>query len=175
MPRLPVEKLDVLIVDRLGKNISGTGLDTNVIGRMRIRGEPEPASPDITAIMVTDLTEESHGNATGTGLADVITRQLFDKMDLAVMNTNIFTATFLERGKIPVVADTDAHAFEFAMRACGVAAAEKPRIIRIRDTLHLSELHVSEAVLQEIASRPDVEIVGPAVEQFEATGQLRVF
>lgn len=175
MPRLPVTALDVLIVDRLGKNISGTGLDTNVIGRIRIPGEPEPASPRIGSIMVTDLTGESHGNATGIGLADVITRRLFDKIDFPVTYKNIYTSSFLERGKVPVVAGTDASALDFALRACGAAAEEAPRIIRIRDTLHLGEMDVTSTVLAEVGGRDDIETIAPARSAFDDSGNLVPF
>ncbi len=92
MPRLPVEEIDVLIVDELGKNISGSGMDTNIVGRIRISGEPEPESPKIRSILVDDLTDESHGNATGLGLADVITRRFFKKIDFPVTYRNIITS-----------------------------------------------------------------------------------
>jgi hypothetical protein len=167
MPRLPVDALDVLIVDRLGKDISGTGLDTNIIGRIRIAGEPEPAAPRIGAIVVTDLTEASHGNATGTGLADVITRRLFDKIDVGVTYTNVSTSGFPERGKIPIVAPTDADAYACALRACGVIAPGAERVARIRDTLHLDTIYVSPAIRAGLADRTDVEIEGELVEMFE--------
>ncbi len=175
MPRLPLTALDILIVDRLGKNISGTGMDTNVIGRIRIPGEPEPAHPRIGSIIVTDLTNASHGNATGLGLADVITRRLFQKIDFPVTYTNIYTSSFLERGKVPVVAETDASALDFALRACGAEAEEAPRIIRIRDTLHLGEMHVSPAVLAEIDGRGDIEKIAPARDAFDESGTLVSF
>lgn len=173
MPALPVAALDVLIVDRLGKNISGTGMDTNVIGRMRIAGEPEPASPRIRAIVVTDLTAASHGNATGTGLADVTTRRLFDKIDVGVTYTNVFTSGFPERGKVPIVAPTDADAYACALRACGPMEPGAERIARIRDTLHLGEVYVSAAVRDELRARPDVEIAGEFEEMFDQEGALR--
>lgn len=175
MPRLPVDTLDVLIVDQLGKNISGTGMDTNVIGRIRIPGEPEPDGPRIANIVVTDLTEESHGNATGMGLADVMTRRLFEKVNFPVTYKNIFTSSFLERGKMPVVAETDARALEYALRASGPVPNEGPRIIRIRDTLHLGELFVSEATLSEVQNRNGIEVLGEAIEALGADGSLVPF
>lgn len=175
MPALPVAALDVLIVDRLGKNISGTGMDTNVIGRMRIAGEPEPASPRVRAIVVTDLTAASHGNATGTGLADVITRRLFDKIDVGVTYTNVFTSGFPERGKMPIVAPTDADAYACALRACGPIEPGHERIARIRDTLHLGELFVSAAVRDALRGRSDVEFEDEPNEMFEADGTLTTF
>ncbi len=173
MPALPVAALDVLIVDRLGKNISGTGMDTNVIGRMRIAGEPEPASPRVRAIVVTDLTAASHGNATGTGLADVITRRLFDKIDVGVTYTNVFTSGFPERGKMPIVAPTDADAYACALRSCGPIEPGCERIARIRDTLHLGEVYVSSAVREELRGRSDVDVAGDAEEMFDGEGALR--
>jgi hypothetical protein len=175
MPVLPVDALDVLIVDQLGKNISGTGLDTNVIGRMRIAGEAEPASPQIRAIVVTDLTDASHGNATGTGLADVISRRLFDKIDVGITYTNVFTSGFPERGKIPIVAPTDADAVACARRACGPIAPGAERIARIRDTLHPGDAYVSDAVRQALRGRADVAIEDAAEEMFDAAGALRPF
>lgn len=159
MPRLPVEYLDVLIVDRLGKNISGTGMDTNVIGRIRIAGEPELTTPRIKSIVVTDLSEESHGNATGIGLADVVTRQLFDKINFKTTYTNIITSGFLERGKLPVVAETEKDALAIALRGAGCRESTTARVIRIKDTLHLSEILVSDAVLAEIRGRENIEIL----------------
>jgi hypothetical protein len=178
MPRLPVDApnaLDVLIVDQLGKNLSGTGLDTNIIGRMRIAGEIEPDAPRIGMIVVTDLTDASHGNATGTGLADVITRRLFDKIDVGVTYTNVFTSGFPERGKIPIVAPTDADAYACALRACGILAPGAERVIRMRDTLHVGDLYLSAAVCAAVRDRTDVEITGEPVEMFEADGRLRPF
>jgi hypothetical protein len=175
MPRLPVDDIDVLIVDRLGKNISGTGMDTNIIGRIRIAGEPERLAPRIRSIVVTDLTPESHGNATGMGLADVVTRRFQDKTDFAVTYTNIITSGFLERGKLPVVAENDRQAFEIALRGAGSRDPESARVIRIRDTLHLAELLVSWAILAEVKGRANIVSVGQAVEAFESSGELQPF
>jgi len=175
MPALPMPAIDILIVDALGKNISGTGLDTNVIGRMRIAGQPEPDSPRITAIVVCDLTDESHGNATGAGLADVITRRLFDKIDVGVTYTNVFTSGFPERGKIPLVAPTDADAFLCAWRVCGPIPPEDLRVVRIRDTMHLTDLDVSAALVRELDGRADIAVEDRAVSVFDDAGRLRPF
>lgn len=172
MPRLPVDELDVLIVDRMGKNISGCGLDTNIIGRMRIAGEAEPDAPRIRSLMVCDLTEESHGNAAGTGLADVITEQLRAKIDHAATHMNIVTSGFLERGKLPVTASTDAEAFDLCVRYCCTPPLEKLRVIRIRDTLHLDEILVSSAVARQLAGRDDVELCGQPMPTFDGGGAL---
>jgi hypothetical protein len=173
LPRLPVQRLDLLVVDRMGKDVSGVGIDTNVIGRLRIPGQPEPERPEIGMIVVTDLTPGSHGNATGMGLADVTTRRFLGKLDLEVTNTNVATSGFLERGRLPVVADTDEQAVEWALRACGPIPPAELRAARILDSLHLDELYVSPAVLAEIAG--GVEVIGESGECFGADGGLRPF
>jgi hypothetical protein len=175
MPALPADPIDVLIVDQLGKNISGTGLDTNVIGRMRIPGEAEPASPRVRTIVVTDLTDASHGNATGTGLADVITRRLFDKIDVGVTYTNVFTSGFVDRGKIPVVAPTAADAYACARRACGIMPEGTERVVRILDTLHLADVYLSPALCDELRGRPDIDFADEATDMFDAGGELVAF
>ena len=172
MPRLPVDDLDVLIVDRMGKDISGCGMDTNILGRLRIAGQAEPEGPRIWSIVTCDLTEASHGNASGIGLADVITERLRSKMDHAATQMNIVTSGFLERGKIPVTAATDREAFDLAVRYCCTPPMEKLRVIRILDTLHLSEVMVSSAVAREITGHADVELCGKPASAFDAHGTL---
>ncbi len=175
MPRLPVDDIDVLLIDRMGKDISGAGLDPNIIGRNYIRGEPEPARPRIKAITVHDLTAASHGNAVGMGLADVITRRLFDKIDLNATNENTVTSTFLERGKIPVVAKDDATAYAWARRSCGVIEPGAKRVVRVRDTLHLAEAYVSDAILAELQGEETIEVVGEPGPAFAPDGTLSTF
>lgn len=175
MPSLPVDDIDILIVDRMGKDISGAGLDPNIIGRNMIRGEPEPERPRIKMITVHDLTEASHGNAVGMGLADVITRRLYDKIDLQATNENIVTSSFLLRGKIPVVAADDATAYAYALRSCGRIEERDLRVVRVRDTLSLTEAYVSDAVLHELAGVPSISVVGGAVSIFGSDGALTSF
>lgn len=175
MPGLPVQKLEVLVVDWFGKNISGTGIDTNIIGRMRIRSEKEPETPDIKNIVIADITEASHGNATGIGLGDFITRRLFEKIDFRYTYENVITSTFLERGKIPIIADTDRQALEYALRTCGTDATGRAGIIRIRDTLHLEEMYVSPAVLDEIGDREDIEVIGEFGQILGPSGEFTQF
>ena len=172
MPGLPIEDIDVLVVDEMGKNISGLGIDPNVIGRLRIRGQPEPGSPRIAIIVVRSLTAESQGNAIGVGLADVITRRLFAKIDLATTYENVLTSTFTERAKIPLIAETDRQAMEFALQALRGAEATNLRVVRIRNTLRLDELLVSTTVLAGIRERPDVEVLGPAGPWFDGAGAM---
>ena len=157
MPKLPADRIDILIVDTMGKNLSGTGMDTNIIGRIRVKGSPEPELPSIGAIIVDDLSPESHGNALGIGLADITTRNLFDKIDFKAMYANVVTTTFLERGKTPIVAESLAQAFDIALRTAGGRPFDQLRVIRIGNTLHLEEMLVSPALYREMADR--VELV----------------
>ncbi len=173
MPKLPIEDIDILIVDRMGKDISGLGMDPNIIGRLKIPGQPEPETPKIKSIVVCDLTEETHGNALGVGLADVATMKLLDKLDFEAMYANAYTTTFLERAKCPVIAQNPQKAFDFAVRSCGRIEPDKLKVIRIRDTLHLDEVFVSDAVAQKLDSQKDVEITGTHLELFDSHGQLR--
>lgn len=173
MPSFPVEKFDILIVDRMGKDISGVGIDSNIIGRMRIKGELEPQTPDITAIMVDDLTEASHGNATGLGLADFITKKLYNKIDFQATYENILTSTFPNRGMTPIVAADALEGMRMCLRIIG-RAASAPRIIRIRDTLSLDRLYVTENIFEEICDRPDITELGHFDSIFDAN-ELTVF
>lgn len=160
MPRLPVDEIDVLIVDQIGKDIAGTGMDTNIIGRLRIEGEPEPATPpDIKTIVTLDLTDASHGNALGVGLSDFTTRRLFDKIDIDLMTKNVFTSSFLRRGHIPLVYPTAAEAIDAALNHVFREHPERradARVVRIQDTLHLEIVSVSPNLLDEIQARGDV-------------------
>jgi hypothetical protein len=158
MPKLPVEQLDVLMIDEFGKNISGTGMDVNIIGRLKIASEPEPESPRITSIILLALSDKSHGNANGMGLADVITHRFFEKIDIKATYENILTTGFLERGKMPIVAATEQQALEYALKPCGIADPEQARLIRIKNTLLLDEIWVSQKVLEEIQGQENIEV-----------------
>ena len=173
MPRLPVDKLDVLLVRQLGKNFSGTGLDSGIIGRMRIPGEPEPDRPSITSLAILDMSDESHGNAIGVGYADVITERLFQKIDRAVTLMNVGTACFVERGKIPLALPTDEATYALALKIAFGTKPDTARVMVIPNTLHLDEVYVSAAVERELAGRADIEFVGDAQPAFDAAGNLR--
>jgi hypothetical protein len=152
-PRLPVDDIDVLVIDEIGKDVSGSGMDTNIIGRLRIEGAPEPESPRVKAIVVLDLTDASHGNALGIGLADFTTRRLLDKIDFKLTAKNVFTSGFLERGKVPLVYETDAEAIDAALtHVCRANPQNRAnaRVVRIRNTLELEQVFVSPNLLDEI-------------------------
>src|SRR5688572_11587185 len=175
MPRLPVADVDVLVVDRMGKDISGVGIDPNITGRIGVAGEHDAAAPRVGAMMVCELTAQTHGNAIGVGLADVITRRLFAGIDYDATYANVVTSSFLERGKIPVVAETDRDAFDIALRSCGHVPTGHERIVRILDTLHLEEVYVSAAIADGISEREDIEVIGAGAALFDGTGRLTPF
>jgi hypothetical protein len=175
MPHLPVDRLDVLIIDRFGKDISGTCIDPNIVGRMKIRGEEEPELPDIKAIVATDITPASHGNVVGVGFADVITRRAYEKIDFDATYENTVTSSFLERGKLPVCAPDDATAYRWALRSCGKETHAAPRVLRIRDTLHLIESYASPSVIEELRNQDSIAITGDFIPAFDNEGNLLPF
>lgn len=176
MPKLPVEALDLLIVDEIGKDYSGTGMDTNIIGRMRIFGEDEPKTPNIRYILASNLSVASHGNALGVGLADLTTRRLFDKIDFPAMNENVVTSTFLSRAMIPIVMDHDRSAIQAALRCSWGIAPEELRVARIPNTLHLEYIYLSENLLEEAQASASLEIAGAVEEmKFDKDGYLLPF
>ena len=172
MPSLPLNEVDVLIVDQIGKNISGSGMDPNVIGRMRVPGQPDAEFPKIKVIVLTDITDVSHGNACGVGLADVTTKKMADKIDWDVTYMNGVTSGFYEHFMLPIVAKTDLQAFEWGVRASHDPYTPK-KIVRIKDTLHVSELYVSDAALHEVKDR--VEIISEPKKIFDESGDLIAF
>lgn len=171
--RLPVDLLDILLVEELGKEISGTGMDTNVIGRRGIPGEPDPPRPRIATVAVLDVTEASHGNAIGVGLADIITDRLVRRMDRASMYANVLTSGFLDRGKIPLHFPTDREAIAAALDQNRRKPLEKLRIAWIKNTLHLGDLLLSEALAPELRGRGDLTLdPQPVPMTFRSDGTL---
>ncbi len=176
MPKLPVSDIDVLFVDELGKNFSGTGMDTNVIGRFRIPGVEEPESPKVKYLIVSDVSEAAHGNALGVGLADLTTRRLFEKINYEAMNQNVLTSTFLERAKIPMVLENDREALEAAIRCNWGVEPEDTRFVRIPNTLHIRYAYLSENLLDEALANGNVEVVEEAAEmEFDEDGHFTSF
>ncbi|MDT7972678.1 MAG: DUF362 domain-containing protein [Armatimonadota bacterium] len=170
-PKIPFNRLDVLIVERMGKNISGTGMDTKTIGRMMITGENEPKHPMPRVIVVLDLTDESHGNAAGLGLADITTKRLISKVDWHATHVNVFTSGFIERDRIPVVAESDRQALEWALEVAKVRDPAKARIVRIRDTNTLGVLYISQGLWDEAAADKRLRFVNEGKLAFQ-DGQL---
>ncbi|MCG8484037.1 MAG: nickel-dependent lactate racemase [Clostridia bacterium] len=171
MGKLYFENTDVLVVDRIGKNISGDGMDPNVTGTF---GTPY-ATGGIKAerVVVLDLTEETHGNANGIGMADITTKRLVDKMNIDITYPNAITSTLLCMVKIPLFTSNDREAVQLALKNCTEADKENPRIIRIKDTMHLEYIYISEQMLEEAKNNPNLEIVDTSKEwDFDERGNM---
>src|SRR5881296_1227961 len=173
MARLPFSPIDVLVVEEIGKNISGSGMDSNVIGRPSNPHEPFPNDPKILWIVALDLTEDSGGNATGLGNADFTTRRLAEKIDWKKTAINCLTACAPNGAKLPLTFESDREAVESALDCIGLTKPEQARVIRIKNTLMIGEIECSEAFLPDIQKRPDLEIIGEARPlPFDAAGQV---
>jgi hypothetical protein len=173
LPALPASPLDVLVVDEIGKNISGTQLDPNVIGRAANKIEPWPEGPTIRWIVALDLTDETQGNAAGIGLVDLISRRVHDKLDWHATITNALSASNPFLAKLPPAFDSDRQAIEAALGALGLTPPEEARLVRIRNTLRLDEIEVSESLIDECRQRDGLEVLGtPRAIAFDAAGAL---
>jgi hypothetical protein len=174
MARLPFPSMDLLIVEEMGKNISGSGMDTNVIGRPTNPHEPFPNDPKILWIVALDLTDQSYGNATGIGNADFTTQRLVDKIDMKPTLINCITACEPGMAKVPATYETDRDAVEAALSCIGLTPGDKARVVRIKNTLMLGELDVSEAYGAEVAGRADLSVVRePTPLSFDVAGRLQ--
>ncbi|MDQ0199716.1 nickel pincer cofactor-dependent isomerase, group 22 [Neobacillus ginsengisoli] len=156
-PRIPIEELDLLVIKTMGKNYSGTGMDTNVIGRNKIFGSPEPEKPSYKRIVVLDLDEASHGNATGIGLADLTTERLYQKLDKQKTYLNCLTSTYVQRGMIPLVLPSDQEAIAAAVQSLGIDNPASLRVAVIENTLELEHLYVSENMVDEVKDKADIQ------------------
>jgi len=178
MPRLPLEDIDLLIVDRIGKNISGAGMDPNVTGRWvhgysTSLGPDNRAKPMIRRIFVRGLTPESHGNAIGIGFADITTTQLVQQIDKRAMFINALTSLTPNGAKIPIHFDNDRECIEQALMSLALGDAREARVIRIADTLSLEHLEVSVACARELRGNAGVHLgVGPREMEFAADAEL---
>jgi hypothetical protein len=174
MGRLPFDQLDVLVIGEMGKNYSGAGIDPNVIGRLYIVGQPEPETPRINRIVVLDLSSESHGNAAGIGLADFTTDRLVASIDRGPFLTNSIVSTFVERSKIPLAYATDREAIQAAIDTCWQVDPTKLRVALIPNTLELTDLWVSPALVDRHVLPKHVVVQSDAIEfPFDAAGNLR--
>jgi hypothetical protein len=161
MGRIPFNDIDILIVDFIGKDISGIGMDSNVTGRHRdITGDFYTA-PNVKRIFVRDLSPDSDGNGNGIGLADVTTKRLVDALDIEKTYINALTAISLEKAAIPINFDTDRKALNACLLATGLRSPKSARIVRIRDTKNLEVIQVSKAFEDEILSNQDIKTVTP--------------
>ncbi len=172
MPRILARNIDLLIVDEMGKDISGTGMDTNVIGRMMLPGVKEPDEPGVSRIFVRRLSDKTHGNANGVGLSDVVTKQLFDSIDFDATYANAFTSTFLNRAYIPIIKAHDREAIAAMFEVLRIDDGATARVARIVNTLDVGHLELSEP-LARTSDHPDLERVGEFEEMsFDDGGAL---
>jgi hypothetical protein len=164
LPRLPFDDIDALIVDEMGKNISGSGMDTNVIGK-----KPGMVKPRIGCIFVRGLTEETHGNSTGIGSADLILRTMFEEVDLNSTYMNAFTAKRPMAGKIPMLMESELQAMQVLLNFRQDTDPASIRLVWIRNTSKLNEMWVSASMLDEVRANSNLEIIAePAQMTFDA-------
>ncbi|MDR0656937.1 MAG: lactate racemase domain-containing protein [Treponema sp.] len=172
LPLILFKDADVLVIDRIGKDISGDGMDPNITGT-------SPCSPHVTGglnarrTVILDLTEATHGSAFGMGAAHVITRRLFDKIDYEATYINAITCTVLDFVRIPCILDTDRQAIQLALRTCNGIDRQAGRIIRIADSVHTEKILLSEAMMEEAEKNPAIEILSaPEPWPFNQEGNL---
>lgn len=171
MPRILLDPLDVMIVDRIGKEVSGSGMDPNIIGRYAT--PYASGGSNITKLVVLDLTEATEGNACGIGLADYTTRKLVNQIDYAAMYANILTSTVTNSVKLPVIMETEREAVLAAVKTCNAKDLRQSRLVRIKDTLHLDEFWISESLLLEAGENPAITICSePEPMRFDDGGRL---
>jgi hypothetical protein len=178
MPSLPFDEIDLLVLDQIGKNISGSGMDPNVTGRWvqgyssSLAREGRPV-PFIRRIFVRDLTPETHGNAIGIGLADGTTTRLVHAMDRPITYLNALTSLTPQCIKIPAYFESDQEGLDFMITSLGISDTRTARIVRARDTLSLTELEISAALANEAKEKPNLTIVGASYDwQFDNAGNL---
>lgn len=171
IPRLQFDQVDVLIVDEIGKNISGDGMDPNVVGRY-----PTPyahGGPDVTKIVILDLTKETEGNANGIGTADFTTRYCVEKIDFEKIYANGLTSTVVSPTKIPTTLDNDREAIQAAVKTCNILDFSQVRLVRIKNTLEVGVIEVSEVMIPEVKANTNLEIIGEPFEfYFNDEGNL---
>jgi len=174
LPRLPFPQTQLLIIDAIGKNLSGTGMDTNVIGRKyNDHAATDRDEVSVKRIFVRGLTHETHGNATGIGLAEFTNTRTVNQVDRRITAINCLTGGHPTAAMIPIAFDTDRDVIHAALPTLGLVAPAQAKVVQIANTLHLSEVLVSEAYLPDIRQRSDLEILaGPFDMPFDADGNL---
>jgi hypothetical protein len=171
-PRILFDRLDVLIIDEIGKNISGTGFDNNVVGRYHLP-HMKSEGPFITRICVLDITDASHGNGNGLGIVDFTTERAFRKFSFEETYPNALTSTVLASVKIPMVLKNDRLAIQAAIKTCNIADFRNVRLGRIKNTLEAHLLEISENLLDGARANPGIDILSEPYElAFNAEGSL---
>tara|TARA_B100001939_G_scaffold69961_1_gene58398 strand:+ start:471 stop:1739 length:1269 start_codon:yes stop_codon:yes gene_type:complete len=160
MPRLLFDEIDVLVIDQIGKNISGAGMDPNITGR-NSGGVKWDVKPDVKKIVVLGLTPETHGNATGIGMADVITYEVYKDLDISKTYANVITSTYLDGAAIPVIMNTSEEAIKLAAKTVNRVKVKDLKIVRIKNTLELIHIEVSENMIDIVSSSNNsFELIG---------------
>lgn len=171
MPKILFPQFDVLIIDQIGKDISGDGMDPNVTGRY-----PTPyasGGPEIAKMVVLDLTEKTHGNANGMGTADFSTRRLVNKVNFPATYANGLTSTVVGPTHMPTILESDVDAIRAAIKTCNARNLSQAKVVRIKNTLQLSDIMISETLLEQARNTPGIEWIGEPEElQFDAEGNL---
>ena len=158
MPFIRINRADILIVDEIGKEISGAGYDPNVIGRSSLLHKRRLHVPSFQRMVLLGVTEQSHGNAIGLGQFDVITREVFDQMDYESVYANALAVRAPEDARIPVIAGNRDEAVRIALKCCRGIDFANLRILEIRNTLSLGTIYVSPAMLDEVSENPDLSL-----------------
>lgn len=174
LPRLPFPDVDVLIIDRIGKDVSGTGMDTNVVGRKyNDHAATDQDDARVRRIFIRGLTEKTHGNACGIGLAEFTTNRTAAQIDSEITKVNCVTAGHPTAAMLPLLYETDREAIVAALSTIGLTPSENARVVHITDTLHLETVDVSEAYASEIPAQSRLETIAPARPMnFDANGFL---
>ncbi len=176
MAKIPFDQMDVLIIDELGKEISGSGMDTKVVGRIMNIYELEVSNPKITRIILRNLSKKTRGNAVGVGLADFVTRRVADKIDPIPTYINAITGGSPEKGRLPMVYDNDMEALNAALATTGPVKTESIRIVWIRNTSKLDKMMISQGLLVEARGKEYLEIIGDEMEmEFDRHSNLVTF
>ena len=173
-PRIFINPLDVVVLDEIGKDISGVGYDSHVLGRFHTPFiTPEPGSPQITRIITLDLTDATHGNGNGLGNLDFTTRRVFEKFSFEETYPNCLTSTVPVSVKIPMVLNNDRQAIQAAIRTCNIADSRNVRMVRLKNTLEIGEIEISENLIFEAEACPNMTILSkPYHLSFNVAGDL---
>lgn len=173
IPQLLFDTIDVLLIDEMGKDVSGAGMDPNVTGKPGSKLPGFGMGPPINRIVVRDLTDVTEGNATGLGMADVTTQRLAAKLDWTKTYVNCVTSGVLDGAKLPLVANTDQDALGIGIRGCAGVASDTARIIRVRNTLEMTTVWASASMLPWIESHERLRILSDPFDlEFDADGAL---
>jgi len=174
MPKLLLNGIDVLVIEEIGKNISGSGMAPNIVGRTGPGFTEVFRAPPIQKIVVRDLTDKTHGNASGIGIADIVTAKLFNKIDFGYTYANCITSTALLGAKIPVVLRSDKEALAVAVKTCNRITPDTAKIVWIKNTLELEHIYISETYADYIKERNDITVTGSAIPiEYDSDGNLQ--